>query len=258
MPTRPTATPARTRPFAAPRPSAKPSRSGDAASARDQPADAASTQAGTAGAGRRRDDGHGPAGRTPVIASRRALRPTRPRADGIDRRSDRSAPGGGHRPGQHARAAAAWTHPRFAQALGTQVSLLARDGVHEAPLQLNPAEMGPVSVQIVLDGTQARVEFGADMARTREVIERSLPELAAALRDAGLTLTRRRRFAAPARRGDGQSEPDGQRGRAVGTDACRSHGRPSLGDPQTTPTRALGSHRRTGSLRLMRATAGRD
>jgi flagellar hook-length control protein FliK len=79
--------------------------------------------------------------------------------------------------------------PRFAQALGTQVSLLARDGVHEASLQLNPAEMGPVSVQIVLDGTQARVEFGAEMAHTREVIERSLPELAAALRDAGLTLT---------------------------------------------------------------------
>jgi flagellar hook-length control protein FliK len=79
--------------------------------------------------------------------------------------------------------------PRFAQALGLQVSLLARDGVHEASLRLNPADMGPVSVQIVLDGTQARVEFGADMARTRELIERSLPELAAALRDAGLTLS---------------------------------------------------------------------
>lgn len=79
--------------------------------------------------------------------------------------------------------------PEFAQALGVQVSVLARDGVQQAELHLNPAETGPVSVQIVLEGTQARIEFGADAAPTRQAIESSLPELAAALRDAGLTLS---------------------------------------------------------------------
>ena len=54
---------------------------------------------------------------------------------------------------------------------------------------LNPADMGPVSVQITLDGNQARVDFGADVASTRHAIEAGLPELAAALRDAGLTLS---------------------------------------------------------------------
>ena len=79
--------------------------------------------------------------------------------------------------------------PDFAQALGTQVSVLAGNGVQRAELHLNPAEMGPVSVQIVVDGAHARVDFGADLAATRQAIENGLPELASALRDAGLTLT---------------------------------------------------------------------
>ena len=78
--------------------------------------------------------------------------------------------------------------PDFAQALGVQLSVLTRDGVQSAELHLNPADMGPVSVQIVMDGTQARVDFGADMAATRQAIEAGLPELASALRDAGFTL----------------------------------------------------------------------
>jgi len=78
--------------------------------------------------------------------------------------------------------------PVFAQSLGLQMSVLARDGVQHAELHLNPADMGPVSVQIVMDGTQARVDFGADVAATRHAIEAGLPELASALRDAGFTL----------------------------------------------------------------------
>ena len=78
--------------------------------------------------------------------------------------------------------------PEFAQTLGVQMSVFAKDGVQQAELHLNPAEMGPVSVQIVMDGTQARIDFGADVAATRHAIEAGLPELASALRDAGFTL----------------------------------------------------------------------
>ena len=78
--------------------------------------------------------------------------------------------------------------PEFPQELGVQLSVLARDGVQQAELHLNPTEMGPVSVQIVMDGTQARIDFGADVAATRHAIEAGLPELASALRDAGFTL----------------------------------------------------------------------
>jgi flagellar hook-length control protein FliK len=78
--------------------------------------------------------------------------------------------------------------PEFREALGVQVSLLARDGVQTAELHLNPAEMGPVSIQIVMAGSQARVDFAADVAATRAAIEAGMPELASALRDAGFTL----------------------------------------------------------------------
>lgn len=81
------------------------------------------------------------------------------------------------------------TSPEFSQALGVQVSVLAKDGIQQAELHLNPAEMGPISVQIAIDGTQAQVNFGADVAATRQIIENGLPELAASLREAGFTLS---------------------------------------------------------------------
>lgn len=84
--------------------------------------------------------------------------------------------------------AAPFGSPEFAPALGAQVTVLARDGVQRAELRLNPADMGPIAVQIALDGAQATVHFAADVAATRAALESSWPELAGALRDAGLTL----------------------------------------------------------------------
>ena len=78
--------------------------------------------------------------------------------------------------------------PDFAAAFGLQVSLLAKDGVQQAELHLNPADLGPVSIHIALAGSEARIDFGADLAGTRHAIEQGLPELASALRDAGFTL----------------------------------------------------------------------
>jgi len=79
--------------------------------------------------------------------------------------------------------------PGFAPEMAARLSVLAADGVQTAQLHLNPAEMGPVAVQIVIEGQQARIEFQADQANTRAVLERSLPDLAAALRESGLTLS---------------------------------------------------------------------
>jgi flagellar hook-length control protein FliK len=77
----------------------------------------------------------------------------------------------------------------FAPALGAQLNLMVRDGVTEARLHLNPAEMGPISVQIRIMGQQARVEMVAEQAITRQVLEQAMPTLAGALRENGLTLT---------------------------------------------------------------------
>lgn len=103
-------------------------------------------------------------------------------------------------------------HPGFAPALGAQVALWVRDGVQQARLQLHPAELGPVSVQIALDGKAAHVDFIAAVATTRDSIEQSLPALAAALRESGFTLTGGGVFG---RSGQGAGEPD-SRQRAPG------------------------------------------
>ena len=105
--------------------------------------------------------------------------------------------------------------------------MLVQDGVQQAELHLNPAETGPVSIHISLDGTAARVDFGADLASTRAAIERGLPELASALRDAGFTLA-----------GGGVSQHAG--GRASGDDdARRSTARiDGGGNPAATPIAA--------------------
>lgn len=79
--------------------------------------------------------------------------------------------------------------PEFAPMLGAQLSIMARKGVGEARLHLNPAEMGPISVQITLNGQAALVNLAAEHAFTRQILEQSMPTLASALRDAGLTLT---------------------------------------------------------------------
>ena len=78
--------------------------------------------------------------------------------------------------------------PEFAAAFGVQVSVFVREGVQHAELHLNPVETGPVSIAITVEGSQAHVEFGADLAATRQAIENGLPALASALRDAGFTL----------------------------------------------------------------------
>jgi flagellar hook-length control protein FliK len=79
--------------------------------------------------------------------------------------------------------------PDFSQVLGAQLSVFAKEGIQQAELHLNPADMGSISIQIAIDGDQAKVDFGADSAATRQLIENGLPELASALRDAGFTLS---------------------------------------------------------------------
>jgi flagellar hook-length control protein FliK len=79
--------------------------------------------------------------------------------------------------------------PAFAPTLATQLRWWASDGVQQAQLLLNPPEMGPVAVKILLEGREARIDFSADMAATRGAIEAALPVLAAALDEGGLKLS---------------------------------------------------------------------
>ena len=77
----------------------------------------------------------------------------------------------------------------FAPQLGAQITTFVRDGVEHARLHLHPADMGPVSVQIQIDGAQAQVHLAAEHPLTRQALEQAMPLLAGSLREAGLTLS---------------------------------------------------------------------
>ncbi len=112
------------------------------------------------------------------------------------------------------------TEPSFAPEMAARLSVLAADGIQEARLHLNPAEMGPVSVQIIVEGQQAQVSFHAEHEQTRAVLEQSLPDLAAALRDAGLTLSGGGVFQQPGEQNrSSQNSPGGNGEKSLGRGA---------------------------------------
>jgi flagellar hook-length control protein FliK len=123
-----------------------------------------------------------------------------------------------------ARLSAALESVDFAPAFSHQVHVLVQDGVQHARLHINPAEMGPITVQITLDGLAAQVHLAAEQPLTRQALEQAMPVLASALREGGLTLSGGGVFEQPRdpqrdgngapspgsrRPGDGRSEEDG-------------------------------------------------
>lgn len=107
----------------------------------------------------------------------------------------------------------------FAEQLGAQLSTFVREGVQHARLQLHPLELGPVTVQIQLDGGSAHMSFAAEHAQTRQALEQALPTLAGSLREAGLTLSGGGVFEQPR-----QPQPEGDGGRSDGGHGNRGGG----------------------------------
>jgi flagellar hook-length control protein FliK len=126
--------------------------------------------------------------------------------------------------------------PAFPNELGARISVLVSEGAQHAELKLNPAELGPVGVRISLDGNNAQVDFSAANAATRQAIEQSVPALASALREGGLTLTGGGVFQQH-RDAQGQAQPQAGPGAARGavTDDGALPGRPAA----TAPARGL-------------------
>lgn len=88
-----------------------------------------------------------------------------------------------------ARLAATPGSQEFKDQLGAQLTTFVREGVQHARLQLHPQELGPVTVQIQIDGGSAQVNFAAEHAHTRQALEQAMPTLAGSLRECGLTLS---------------------------------------------------------------------
>ena len=126
----------------------------------------------------------------------------------------------------------------FAPALGAQLHVFLRDGIQHARLQLHPAELGPLTVQIQLDGATAQVRLAAEHPLTRQALEQAMPTLAGTLRESGLTLTGGGVFEQPA-----QPQPQAQREAQPQQDGRAPTGERSAGarngrDGRDTPAQA--------------------
>lgn len=73
-------------------------------------------------------------------------------------------------------------------ALGDRVVWMAGSRVHNAEIRLNPADLGPLRVQISVDDGTANISFHAHHPVTRDAIEQALPRLRDMLGDQGLSL----------------------------------------------------------------------
>ncbi|MGO9993964.1 MAG: flagellar hook-length control protein FliK [Steroidobacteraceae bacterium] len=65
----------------------------------------------------------------------------------------------------------------FSQGLSDRVSWMANNGVNSAKLQINPPQLGPIELNILVQGDHAQVSMITHSAVTRDALESSSPQL---------------------------------------------------------------------------------
>jgi flagellar hook-length control protein FliK len=80
-------------------------------------------------------------------------------------------------------------HPGFADRFAGEIGTLALRGIEQAEIVLNPRELGPVRIELSLNGEAARIAFSAAQPETRHAIEQTLPVLKDLLANHGLMLS---------------------------------------------------------------------
>jgi flagellar hook-length control protein FliK len=75
----------------------------------------------------------------------------------------------------------------FPQSLADRVSFAVDNGWSSARLQVNPPQLGPIELQIAIQGEHAQVSMSTHSAVTREALESSLPKLRDMLSTQGFT-----------------------------------------------------------------------
>lgn len=65
----------------------------------------------------------------------------------------------------------------WASELGQKLMMMVGSKIQSAQIQLNPRDMGPIDVKVVMQQEQAHVMFSSQVANTREALEQALPRL---------------------------------------------------------------------------------
>ncbi len=78
--------------------------------------------------------------------------------------------------------------PQWNSDLAGRVSVMVKNGLSEASLQLTPPELGRLEVKIVTEGDQAKINFVVHSADAKDAIELAMPRLRDMLGQVGLQL----------------------------------------------------------------------
>ena len=73
--------------------------------------------------------------------------------------------------------------------MATHIRVLKTQGGGEARLNLNPAELGRMSITVITESGETKVAFVVETASARQAIENALPRLREMLEQAGLSLS---------------------------------------------------------------------
>jgi len=112
------------------------------------------------------------------------------------------------------------TDPGFADALSERVLFMSANRLGSAEIRLNPAELGPLRVEIRVEDGMTQVHFSAQQAVTRDAIEQSLPRLRELFAGQGLELS----DASVSDQGFGRErEGDGEAGRPADRGVAAGH-----------------------------------
>jgi hypothetical protein len=67
-----------------------------------------------------------------------------------------------------------------------RIGLIRREGRHEISLDLEPADLGAVRIEAVLEGRRLTLEIHAELHRSRDILEQALPQLRESLSQHGI------------------------------------------------------------------------
>ncbi|MGK0410218.1 MAG: flagellar hook-length control protein FliK [Shewanella psychromarinicola] len=78
---------------------------------------------------------------------------------------------------------------RFSPVMKQQLITMVSNGVQQAEIRLDPAELGHLTIKIQIQGDQTQVQFHVAQSQTRDIVEQAMPRLREMLAQEGLQLT---------------------------------------------------------------------
>ncbi len=78
--------------------------------------------------------------------------------------------------------------PAWQHSVSQQIALFTRNGVHNAEIKLHPEELGSLQINMRMQQDRAQMHFISEHPHVRQAMEAAMPQLRAALADAGVQL----------------------------------------------------------------------